>query len=179
MDDGTHRARRPLGRPGLTALTAAVSLAMALAGCSSMTARHLEARAWTPGQTQTVDMKFWRFEFTAMPVDNDYGLKGKAWPKVEALPPWVVSVRDLTLAAYLVGPKGTVLAEAKADYLPMPIDQAEPVAFDFFLDADKDIAPEDLRVSFGYRASFTAAPGVTAGGQEPVFFAGEGALVRY
>lgn len=131
-------------------------------------------------------MKFCRFEFTGVQAGSRYGLKGAAYPLVENLPAWAENLESLTLSAYLKDRNGAVLASDVKEYLPMPVDPKNGVAFDFFLDPGKAQPSSGLSVSFGYRAMFTskAKAGRSTGAvatipDGEVFFAEEGALIKY
>ena len=159
--------------------------ALALAACSSLSARHLEARAWKPLDRQELVMKFWRFEFTGVPAGARYGLKGVAYPLAENLPGWAGNLESLTLTAYLRDRNGNILASDVKEYLPMTVDPKKGIDFDFFLDPGK-ASHSGLSVSFGYRAMFTskAKAGRSTGAvaaipDGEVFFAEEGALIKY
>jgi hypothetical protein len=160
--------------------------AFALSACSSLSARHLETRAWKPGQRQELVMKFWRFEFTDIPAGTRYGVKGAAYPLTENLPGWVRNLESLTLTAYLKDRNGAVLDSDTQEYLPMPVDPDRGVAFDFFLDPGKHPSSSALSISFGYRAMFTSkdkagrlAGAVATIPDSEIFFAEEGALIKY
>jgi hypothetical protein len=158
--------------------------AMLLAsGCGELTARHLEARNWSPQAEQTVEMRHWRFVFASVPTRESYGVRGAASARIETLPSWVDQVQELTLTAYLRDVEGTVLAQDAKTYLPMNLADAQNVSFDFFLVPAHARPDTSLSVSFGYRAVFTsrAALRAASGGNLPsqfVFFVGETALVR-
>lgn len=133
-------------------------------------------------------MKFCRFEYTGVQAGARYGLKGAAYPLVDNLPGWAKNLESLTLTAYLKDKNGNVLASDVKEYLPMPVDAKNGIAFDFFLDPGKTQSSSALSISFGYRAMFTSKAKAKAGRAAgavatipdgEVFFAEEGALIKY
>ena len=155
-----------------------------LVGCASTAS--VSARASRPVVAATpavLTMQFFRFEFTGKPVGDGYVVRGRAVPVIDALPPWVDRLDELTLAAYLRDPAGTVLATSEKPYKGMALGDGAAVPFEFVLAPAGDAAG-NYAVSFGYKAAFgsqKARNAVSASGPAPagtVFFASEGALVK-
>ncbi len=169
-------------RPGYSRPVAVIAFLLLVAGCSSLSVRHLAAKPWDQAASQELVMKFWRFEFTCVPSGERYGVKGAAYPLAANLPGWAQNLESLTLTAYLRDKNGTVLDSDTREYLPMTVDAAHGAAFDFFLDPGDGRAASGLFVSFGYRAMFTAKARTGGGtGTIPdgeIFFAEEGALIK-
>ncbi|MFP5258173.1 MAG: hypothetical protein ACLGQH_04040 [Acidobacteriota bacterium] len=154
-----------------------------LAGCASTSVSHLESRPVVAATPAALTMQFFRFEFTGKPAGDGYVVRGRAVPVPDALPPWVDRLDELTLAAYLRDPAGTVLATSEKRYKGMPLGDGAAIPFEFVL-APAGTAAGNYAVSFGYKAAFgsqKARNAVSASGPAPagtVFFASEGALVK-
>ena len=152
-----------------------------LAGCARTTVSHLESRPVVAATPTTLAMKYFRFEFTGKPAGDGYRIHGRAVPIVDALPPWVDRLEELTLAAYLRNPAGEVIATSEKPYKGMALGEGAVVPFEFDLSPAGDAAG-NYAISFGYKAIFgsqKARNAVAPKGPPPagaVFFAGEGAV---
>ncbi|MHC1790407.1 hypothetical protein [Solidesulfovibrio sp.] len=153
------------------------------AGCARTTVSHLDSRPAAASAPTTLPMKFFRFEFTGKAAGDGYVIRGRATPVADDLPPWVDRLENLTLAAYLRDPAGTVLSTCEKHYKGMALGNGAVVPFEFLLSPAGDAAG-NYAVSFGYKAEFgsqKARDAVAPSGPPPagaVFFAGEGALVK-
>jgi len=173
--------RNAAARPAAAVLAACLAV---LAGCASLSVSHLESRPLAMAAPTTLGMKFWRFEFTGARLKNgDYGLRGRAMPVTDDLPPWVDRLEELTLTAYLRDPAGNVLASAEKRYKGLVLGDGAAVPFEFALSPAGDAAG-GYAVSFGYKAVYgsqKARAALSANGPPPagaVFFAGEGAVLK-
>lgn len=189
MAKGTTRPDRKKGGDmdvarwfgGRTLVALAVLVVGLLAGCARTTVLHLESRPVVAVAPTTLAMKYFRFEFTGKPAGEGYLVHGRAVPIVDALPPWVDRLEDLTLAAYLRNPAGEVIATSEKPYKGMALGQGAVVPFEFDLSPAGDAAG-NYAISFGYKAIFgsqKARNAVASTGPPPagaVFFAGEGAV---
>jgi hypothetical protein len=170
-----------IGRRAVVALAGCLLLGAGLMGCARTTVSHLESRPAATAAPASLAMKYFRFEFTGKPTDAGYVVRGRAMPVADDLPPWCDRLEELTLAAYLRDPSGTVLSTAEKRYPGMDLGNGAAVPFEFVLSPEGD-APGNYGISFGYKAVFgsKAARGAVAPGGPPpagaVFFAGEGAV---
>lgn len=168
------------GRGGLVLAILAMGL---LAACARTSVSHLDSRPVVAATPATLPMQFFRFEFTGQAVGDGYVVRGRATPVRDDLPPWVDRLEELTLAAYLRAPDGTVLSTSERHYKGMPLGDSAVLPFEFVLSPAGDAAG-NYAVSFGYKAVFgsqKARSAVAPSGPPPagtVFFAGEGALVK-
>jgi hypothetical protein len=164
----------------ISALLAILVLAacLLLGGCSHLSVRHLIRRPWTLETVQTLDMKFWRFEYTASPGPDSFVIHGRAYP-LEAVPPWVNWIQDLWFEAYLADTSGEVIAKDLRLYQPRDLERDKGVYFEFNLRPSKLGDPGQLFVTFGYRMKLSEKrPETPDAPLGRVFFASEGALTR-
>ena len=173
--------RRPQG--STTLLLALCALAVFASGCAKLTAAHLQRKTWEAGVPEKIYGKFMHFDYAAVPLTNEFGVKGTAWPIKENIPPWADTVQDLSIIAYLCDEKGNVLAKAQKTYPSQKL-TAAGLAFDLTL-KPKPVPGGQLFISFGYHGMFVASKPPTAGGQgsgnlagQYVFFASEGAVLK-
>ncbi|WP_459934581.1 hypothetical protein [Fundidesulfovibrio butyratiphilus] len=159
-------------------------LALLVGGCATLHTGHLRRTPWSEGKQQ-IATKFFRFEYQGIPLSEQYGVKGQAFPLRENLPPWADAVETLSIVVYLSDDEGKVLAKDQKSYLPRRLGQTG-IPFDFFLKC-KTLPGQKLFVSFGYRSMFVASkPPKTPTGQhgggnisgQYVFFASEGATLK-
>jgi len=169
---------------GRRAALVLVILALGLfPGCARTSVSHLDSRPVVAAAPATLPMQFFRFEFTGKPVPNGYVVRGRAVPVPDDLPPWADRLEEITLAAYLRDPAGTVLSTSEKSYKGMPLGDGAAVPFEFVLSPAGEAAG-NYAISFGYKAVFgsqKARNAVSASGPPPagtVFFASEGALVK-
>jgi hypothetical protein len=102
-------------RPGQTTKTSLVFFAAALllvfsAGCSHLSARHLERKPWLADSRQELSSRFWNFSFQGMLLDNGYGVQGEAAPTTQGIPEWADWIEELWFEAYLCDFQGRVIA---------------------------------------------------------------------
>ncbi|MBG0775054.1 MAG: hypothetical protein H0S85_01295 [Desulfovibrionaceae bacterium] len=171
----------------------ALGALLVASGCSQLSVRHLNRNPWVVNTGQTLDMKFWRFDYEAVPFRNSFGVRGVARPRADRLPEWASWVEELWLAAYLSDSQGRVVAKDLLVSLPKPLSPETGVPFEFILEPEDlgDAGP--LFLTFGYRMVLTpgakgpdAKPEANAkqeagakGDKRKVFFANEGALTRF
>jgi hypothetical protein len=166
-------------------LCGVVCAAVLLAGCSHMSVKHLNRQHWTLESGQSLPMKFWRFDYAVVPLENRFAVRGTAFPVQDAIPRWAEYIGDLWFSAYLSDKEGHVVASDLRVFQPSKLDRAQGVDFEFVLKPDTLETDDELYITFGYRMKLTAnrfddvnkSPGDPTGGE--VFFASEGALTRY
>jgi hypothetical protein len=164
-----------------TVWVAAMLVFGVLTGCARTTVSHLDSRPVVAAAPTTLAMQYFRFEFTGKPSGDGYRIRGRAVPVADALPPWVDRLEELTLAAYLRDPAGTVLSSSEKPYKGMALGEGAAIPFEFDLSPAGDAAG-NYAISFGYKAVFgsqKARNAVAPKGPPPagaVFFAGEGAV---
>lgn len=165
-----------------TALLAVIALAW---GCSTLNVRHLVRQPWMSGKQQTLEMKYWRFEYTCLTVDGVLGVKGTAYPIPTVIPDNARWVADLWIGVYLSDAQGQVLAKDLRVYLPRTLDYKQGVDFEFPLKPQDVGGKGPLYVTFGYRTVLTPSENYAASEAEVhdpdnvnpnVFFCSEGAL---
>ncbi|MHC1713672.1 MAG: hypothetical protein AB9872_16110 [Solidesulfovibrio sp.] len=167
----------------LAMLALAVFASCLLAGCASMSVAHLESRPFFTTTQTTLPMKFWRFEFAGVIAGGAFEIRGRAMPMTDSLPPWVDSLEELTLTAYLRDGAGNVLAMSEKRYKGLPLRPGAAVPFEFAFSPVK-APPGGYAVSFGYKAVFgsqKARATLAVNGPLPagaVFFASEGAVLK-
>lgn len=153
-------------------------------GCATLHTGHLRQAPWSEGKQQ-IAAKFFRFEYQGVPLSEQYGVKGQAFPLRENLPPWADAVETLSIVVYLSDDQGNVLAKDQKSYLPRRLGESG-IPFDFFLKC-KTAPGQKVFVSFGYRSMFVASKspkdpsGKFGGGNisgQYVFFASEGATFK-
>jgi len=153
-------------------------------GCATLHTGHLRHNPWSEGKQQ-IATKFFRFEYQGVPLTEQYGVKGQAYPLKENLPAWADAVESLSIVVYLSDEQGNVLAKDQKSYLPTRLGESG-IPFDFFLKC-KTAPGQKVFVSFGYRSMFVASrPAKTNPGQagegnssgQYVFFASEGATLK-
>ncbi len=157
-------------------LFAVLILAVLLAGCAQKSVRHLDRAPLAPGKSESLSLRFWRFEYTVQQQAESYRLLGRAYPLRDALPEWADWIDELSIAAYVSNASGTVLVEEQRNQLPGPLGD-KGVAIDFTLDRD-DVDEGQIFLTFGYR--MTLGKGKPRGGSpnpdRPLFFANERAV---
>ncbi len=175
----------------LRAILFCVCSAMLLAGCAQLNVGHLERKPWRLQQSETLSLKFWRFEYQPLPQEERYSVRGRAYPLVQDLPEWATHVEELWFAVYLNDSQGRVLAKdvqvlPPSDLTPKVIEQGLP--FEFTLQPEDIGQSGPLYVTFGYRMVLTPPPTDAAAQEdqgdkqeseqedERIFFANEGAL---
>lgn len=165
--------------------SAALLVVLALAvGCTHLSVKHLNRRQWVLDTRQTLEMKYWRFEYTATGKKDHFLLAGTAYPLDTYIPDWAMWIDDLWMAAYLSDAQGMVLARDLRVFNPQNLDYGKGVPFEFRLKPEHLAGSGDLYVTFGYRmrliphrlASSSDARPLT--GENTVFFANENALKR-
>lgn len=146
----------------LRLLLALLVLAMPACG-GKLSAAHLTLRPWQDGGSQKIYAKFMHFDFETMPHEDKFEVKGNAFTIKENLPPWVDSVSDLTILAYLCDEHGTVVSHEAKQY---PTQKIPPsgFAFDFMLGHGQRPSGGYF-VTFGYSGMFTASAPPKQGGQ--------------
>lgn len=151
-----------------------------LSSCSHTSVRHLNRAPWGTGKTQTLEMKFWRFDYKAMPVEDSFGIRGTAFPNSANVPDWPKHIDELWLAVYLSDLTGKVIAKDVHVLLPRPLNRGAGVDFEFLLKPEDLGGTHKLFVTFGYRMVLSdRSPGEGEAAAPKVFFAHEGALERF
>jgi hypothetical protein len=161
-----------------TALIAVLILALAaIWGCAHLSVRHLQRRPWELERPQTLTMKFWRFEYRVVPMNDRFGVAGRAYP-LENVPEWADYVGDLWFACYLADENGRVLAQDLRVFVPQELDRSAGLPFEFILKPENIGSGGKLYTTFGYRMVLRPGPAeTTPEGKEPeVFFASESAI---
>lgn len=173
--------RRP--QRTLNLLLTLCALAVLTAGCAKLTATHLQRKTWEAGVQEKLYGKFMHFDYQAVPLTNEFGVKGTAWPIKENIPVWADSVQDMNIIVYLCDEHGNVLAQANKSYPSQKL-TTKGLAFDFTL-KPKPVPGGQLFISFGYHGMFVASKPPAAGGQgsgnlagQYVFFASETAALK-
>ncbi len=162
----------------------AVVSVVLLVGCSNVSVKHMRSILWKSGEAQTLALRYWRFDFEAVPFQESFGIRGAATPILDEAPAWAVWIDDLSIAAYLCDANGRILGQAQKAFLPGQLNAQTSVPFEFIMEAEEPDDPRGIYVTFGYRMVLTdgvAQPAATLrqGEAEPhVFFASEGALNR-
>ena len=158
-----------------------------LAGCSYSSVGHLQRQPWILNSQQHLEMRFWKFTYTAHPAHGRYTLVGKAEPVLENLPSDLHWIEDLWLAVYLSDDQGRVLAQDLTIFTGLPLDCGKGIPFTFTLRPDQLSRSSSLQVTFGYNMTLTPHEQYTmeelpvkqrAGERTRVFFAHEGALTK-
>jgi hypothetical protein len=158
-----------------------------LAGCSYVSVGHLQRQPWVLNASQELEMRFWKFSFTAEFVDGHYVLNGLAKPRMDSLPEGMAWIENLWLAAYLSDDRGRVLAQDLRVFSALPLDPERGVEFAFVLKPDQLSRSAPLEVTFGYSMTLTryrdhvvrdASKKQHAVEKNGVFFAHEGALTK-
>lgn len=173
----TRRTSRIGGRTSATFLVACLGCLLLpglLAGCSHHSVRHLPRLPWVVNTAQSLDTRFWTFEFTPMPMRDRFGLSGTARPLQDKLPPFASRIEELWLAAYLSDGSGKVIARDLRIYTPRQLSGEMAIPFDFILKPE-DAASGQLFVAFGYRMVVT---GQDETGEQRTFLASESSLGR-
>jgi hypothetical protein len=167
----------PATRLRLLALLLAAALLPGLsAGCSHLSVRHMNRQPWSVGTPQSLEMKYWRFEYETVPLHDKFGIRGVAYPVTGQIPDWAAWVDELWLAAYLSDSRGRVIAKDLSVYLPRPLQPSRGVGFEFILQPEDLGRAGHLYVTFGYRMVLTES--AEPDGEHQPFFANEGALSR-
>lgn len=158
-------------------LIAYIVLFPLLCSCSYTSVRHLSRGPWRTGSAQTLETKFWRFEFTIVPMQNQYTVKGRAFLIPGHVPEWTDNIDELWFAVYLNDSLGRVMAKDLHIFPAMALAPEHGIPFNFILEP-KDIGSGDqLYVTFGYRMVLSGQRDPK--GKREIFFANEGALTRY
>jgi hypothetical protein len=153
-------------------------------GCTHLSVKHLSKKPWSLNTSQTLDMRFWTFEYKTFFIDNSYNIKGVAYPKKEVIPAWAEWIQDLWFSAYLSDINGHVVAKDLKVYLPSKLDYLKGVQFEFQLQPEKLPSAGPLFVTFGYSMQLTPHQFVKVtdrpltGEETRVFYASQGALTR-
>ena len=156
------------------------------AGCSHLSARHLERKPWLPDSRQELSSRFWNFSFQGMLLNNGYGVWGKAAPTTKGIPEWANWIEELWFEAYLCDSQGRVIARDIRVISPRPLTNGKPISLKFILEPEELARPGPLYVAFGYRMVLAHPP---SSGEKPVeagtgkpsesFFVTEKALLRF
>ncbi|GAB6061124.1 hypothetical protein [Desulfonatronum parangueonense] len=158
-----------------------------LAGCSYSSVGHLQRQPWILNSPQQLEMRFWKFTYTAQLAQGQYTLVGKAEPVLENLPSDLHWIEDLWLAVYLSDDQGRVLAQDLTIFTGLPLDSGKGIQFAFALRPDQLARSSSLQVTFGYNMTLTPHEHYTleelpakqrSGERTRVFFAHEGALTK-
>lgn len=145
-----------------------------LAGCSSTNVKHLARQPWALDSDQSLDMKFWRFDYRIVAVGDQFSVRGVAHPVAGTVPEWADTVADVWFAAYLSDASGKVIAQNLRFFEPGPLDQDRGIPFEFLLKPSSLPTKSDLFITFGYRMKLSST-----GGGDKLFFASEGAMTRF
>lgn len=139
-------------------------------GCSHQSVRHLVLQPWQLNEARTLDLRYWRFDYTATPDDDRFVVQGTAVPRADALPKWVDTLEELWVVVYLADAEGRVLAKDVQVFDPTPPDVFAPREFSLALVPD-DVDAGPLFITFGYRMSASGvkvpATGDTPSGNTP------------
>jgi hypothetical protein len=139
----------------------------------------LNRKPWSLGSEQVLEMKFWRFEYNVLSLDNRFEVAGKAYP-LDTIPPEARWIHELWMESYLCDKGGQVLAKDLTTFAPRKLsDEGLPFAFQL---KPSGLGSRDLYITFGYRMKFMPYPPDTAGPRaevEDVFFAHEGELSTF
>lgn len=164
----------------IVCIAAVLFALLATSGCSSRTSvRHLNRKPWVLGSEQSLDMKFWRFEYSVVSLDNRLEVSGKAFP-LETIPAEVRWVHELWMESYLCDQSGRVLAKDLKTFAPRKLD-GEGLPFTFRL-KPTGLGSRELFITFGYRIELMPYPpgeGDAEPNSEDVFFAHEGELATF
>ncbi len=173
-------------KPSLAFLAAALLLLVFSAGCSHLSARHLERKPWLADSRQELSSRFWNFSFQGMLLEDGYGVRGEAAPTTQGIPEWADWIEELWFEAYLCDSQGRVIARDIRVIPPRPLAQSNPIAFEFLLKPEELARPGPLYVAFGYRMvlahppSSGEKPAEAGNGEAPEsFFVTEKALLRF
>jgi hypothetical protein len=150
-----------------------------VASCAHLSVIHLDKNPWILGQEDALPMRYWTFAYTSRLEDNKLVVSGTAKPVAGAIPPWATWVQDLWMQIYLSDDQSRVLAKDLRLYLPMHLDHAQGVPFEFHLTPEALGSSGPLYISFGYRMELTAEKNTEGTGTKAeVFFASQGALFQ-
>ncbi len=162
-------------------LSAAILLLLTLlplfASCSHTSVRHLNRELWRTGRLQTLETKFWHFDFKTIPMQDQYEVKGQATLIPGHFPEWTDSIDELWLSVYLNDSLGRVMAKDLHVFPSMALRPEQGIPFEFVLEPEDIGSGDQLYITFGYR--------MVLSGQRPgedkreIFFANEGAMTRF
>lgn len=158
-----------------TALLIAVCcLLTALSGCATVSVRHLERTPWQTDSPESLQMKFFRFDYTAVPVDDGFGVRGVARLDMDRIPQWAGWMDEVWFEAYMSDRDGEVVARDLRVMVPRPLGQGT-LPFEFIL-RPESVHEGPLYLSFGYRLVLSESRSEDGG--HPPFFASEGAITQ-
>ena len=158
-----------------------------LIGCSYSSVGHLQRHPWILNSEQQLEMRFWKFTYTAQSAHGRYTLAGRAEPVLQNLPSDLHWIEDLWLAVYLSDDQGRVLAQDLTVFSNLALDSGQGIPFTFSLRPDQLSRSSPLQITFGYNMTLTPhehylaeeLPAKQRAGQRTrVFFAHEGALTK-
>ncbi|MCA1742959.1 MAG: hypothetical protein ABR542_04445 [Desulfonatronovibrio sp.] len=159
-------------------------LVACMAGCSHLSVRHMEKNPFKLDQTDQLSMRYWNFEYTSTVKNGDYVVKGLAMPKTGVIPGWAEWLHDFWISVYLSDEQGRVLAKDLVVFPTQKLDPAAGINFEFVMEPEKMPSSKGVFLTFGYRMSLTEnrfqSPELSRPltGEQSVFFASEGAVVR-
>ncbi len=148
-----------------------------VASCSHTSVRHLNREIWRTGGMQTLETKFWRFEFETTPTQDQYEVRGRAYLIKGHYPEWTDSIDELWFAVYLNDSLGRVMAKDLHVFPAMALTPDKGIPFDFVLEPEDIGSGDQLYITFGYRMVLSGKRD-PKGGRE-IFFANEGAMTRF
>ncbi len=167
------------GFAGLSpALIATVLLLLPLfTSCSHTSVRHLNRELWQTGRLQSLDTKFWHFDFETIPMKDQYEVKGQATLISGHFPDWADSIDELWFSVYLNDSLGRVMAKDLHVFPAMALHPKQAIPFEFVLEPDDIGSGDQLYITFGYRMVLS---GQRQGkDKREIFFANEGAMTRF
>ncbi len=153
----------------LLCLTAVLATA-----CATQSVGHLNRNPWLVNTPQTLEMEYWSFKYTSVPLTSRFGLSGTAYPILDKVPASLDTLEELWLAAYLSDAQGRIVAKDLRVYLPRELKGDSGVDFEFILEPEDVGRSGPLYVTFGYRMVLSQK-----GAPDNVFFATQGAVNQF
>ena len=164
------------------ALIALVLLAALTSACSHTSVRHLARNPFQLDEPRQLSLKFWRFEYDAKALPDNFEVDGLAFLLRKNIPEWADSVEELWLEAYVADAQGRVLARDLLLFDPADLaglTRNKGLPFSFRLKPDK-LVGGPLFIAFGYRMTLSGnirdKQGET---RKKVFFGNESAVTRF
>ena len=120
-----------------------------LVACSGLSIRHLPSNSWKNEPSQTLQMRYFSFQYQVIPMGNELGVVAEAYPVVENIPDWASWYGEIRLSVYISDADGRVLAAQDVDMFPRPLNREGGIPVEVRLDLGTN-RYQPLFVSFGY-----------------------------
>lgn len=150
---------------------------MLFAGCTHMTASHLQKEPLLPLKERRIVTQAVAFQYQTIPMDYEIGIIGTAQDIITSRPQWAQTYSQFQIAAYVCDTKGNVIASAQKNFIPRPI-TLQPLPFELRIALPFEPSSQPLSIAFGYRLVMKGNKDKMGQASPKLFVASEDIIVK-